>query len=76
MSTTVSYRDFIHDTAAPAKRPSFFSRLIAAREQEAGIRVNAYLARQSDERLAGLGFAPNQIKQLKAKFANRNYGIA
>ena len=60
----------LEDMASPAANPSpsagLFTRLIQARETGANRQVAAYLASQSDERLAGLGFNTNGIASIRA----------
>lgn len=56
-------------TAEGARKESFFqvlcSRFIASREREATRRVAQYLAIQSDDRLADLGFSADQIGEIR-----------
>ena len=47
------------------KKPSFFQRLIEAREKDALRRIRAYLAVQSDQRLRDLGYAPEDIEAIR-----------
>jgi hypothetical protein len=60
----------LEDIASPAANPSpstgLFTRLIRARETSANRRVVAYLASQSDERLAALGVDANDIASIRA----------
>jgi hypothetical protein len=60
----------LEDIASPAANPSpsigLFTRLIRARETSANRRVAAYLASQSDERLAALGFDASGISSIRA----------
>jgi len=51
--------------AAEAKARRFFDRYARAREIAARRRVVAYLAAQTDERLAGLGFGAAEIGALR-----------
>jgi hypothetical protein len=46
-------------------RPSLFKRLLAAREAEARRRTRSYLAGQSSERLAALGFTADDLAALR-----------
>jgi hypothetical protein len=46
-------------------RDSSFKRLLTAREAEARQRTRGYLAGQSNERLAGLGFTADDIAALR-----------
>ena len=60
----------LEDIASPAANPSpsisLFTRLIRARETSAKRQVAAYLASQSDERLAALGFDADDIASTRA----------
>ena len=60
----------LEDVAAPAANPSpstsLYTWLIRAREASANRKVVAYLASQSDERLAALGFDANGIASIRA----------
>lgn len=51
-------------TAAKAK-PSFFERLLRAREKEAAQRIQQFVASLSDEHLLGLGYSPEDIRRLR-----------
>jgi hypothetical protein len=57
------------DSASPAiasnPKPSFFARLIKAREREAARRIHSFLITQSDERLAELGYTREDIVALR-----------
>jgi hypothetical protein len=52
-------------SAAPASPPGLFARLSQAREMRARRETLAYLMSQSDDRLAGLGFSPDDIRDLR-----------
>lgn len=65
MSTTTTI-NLDHCLSATAGKPSFFSRLVKAREAAGAASVRAYFARQSDETLAGLGFKPDQVAHIRA----------
>ena len=60
----------LEDIASPAANPSpstgLFTRLIRARAASANWKVVAYLASQTDERLASLGFDANAIASTRA----------
>lgn len=67
MSTTtfdLRSSDTLGTADKPAK-PSFFQRLIDSRMRQGRSRVAAHLAAQSDETLAGLGFKPEQIAEIR-----------
>jgi|GEM_PF-4809739 len=50
--------------ARPAK-PSLFQRFLRSREAEARRRIASFLAAQPDERLADLGFKPEDIAAMR-----------
>ena len=53
-------------SAAPSPTsPGLFARLVHQREMRARREVASYLMTQSDERLAGLGFGPDDIRDLR-----------
>lgn len=65
MSTLALTADALGVSAETMEKPSLFARLIEAREMAAKRRVAAYLAVQTDQRLADLGYAPDQILALR-----------
>lgn len=66
MSTLVMPLDNSAPSVAAAPPSSgLFGRLIQAREMRARREVVAYLASQSDARLAGLGFSAGDVRDLR-----------
>ncbi len=66
MSTTATFTiDTTAETGTSAPR-SLFDRAIAARMRQGESHVSAYLLRQSDSTLAGLGFTAGQIAEIRA----------
>lgn len=66
MSTTATINT---NTTANARSPSgqsLFDRLIAARMRQGELHVSAYLRRQSDSTLEGLGFSAGQIAEIRS----------
>ncbi len=53
------------DAAGQPAKPTFFQRLIESRMRQGRNRVAAHLAAQSDDTLAGLGFKPEQIAEIR-----------
>jgi len=51
--------------AAPRTAPGLLQRLLAARVRQAEDHIRLYLARQSDARLAALGFGAAEIAALR-----------
>lgn len=67
MSTlTMHLEDIASPTANASPSTGLFTRLIQTREISAQRQVAAYLASQSDRRLAGLGFDADGIASLRA----------
>ena len=67
MSTlTMRLEDIASPAANPSPSTSLYTRLIRSREASANRRVVAYLAWQTDERLASLGFDANAIASIRA----------
>jgi hypothetical protein len=67
MSTlTIRLEDIASPTANASPLTGLFTWLIRAREASANRKVVAYLASQSEERLAALGFDANAIASIRA----------
>ena len=66
MSTTTTFENCPFCAAEATPREGLFARLMAARMRHGRARVQSYLARQSDEKLAGLGFEPEQIAHIRS----------
>jgi len=66
----MSTLNILHGTIAPSisaapASPGLFARLSQARELRARRQILAYLASQTDARLAGFGFSPEDIHELR-----------
>ena len=64
--STIALPVGVASTATKTKsKPSFFERLIKAREKDAMRRIHAYLLAQSDRSLKDLGYTPKDIAALR-----------
>ena len=67
MSTlTIALGNIAPSAAASPASPGLFARLVHQRGMRARREVLSYLMSQSDERLAGLGFSADDIRDLRA----------